>query len=113
MSKADREARLQHVKALGRIAYRILRQSEIEGVVSFEGENKYVREFDDDDLAGVLYVPQRADAAPTEQSEIQIRFCGRKVLYIRWDRAGRFRVLLYEPGTWERILFDWPEPIPL
>ena len=27
--------------------------------------------------------------------------------------VANFRVILYEPGDWERTLLDWPEPIPL
>jgi hypothetical protein len=50
MSKADRDARLQHVKALGRVAYRFLRASEIEGTLNFDGEEKHLRKFEDDGL---------------------------------------------------------------
>jgi hypothetical protein len=64
MSKADREARLQHVKALGRVAYRFLRTSEIEGVLNFDGEEKHLSKFDEDGLCMELLQPFRAGALP-------------------------------------------------
>jgi hypothetical protein len=52
MSKADREARLQHVKALGRVAYRFLRAAaEVEGTLECDGgEEKYLSKFEEDGL---------------------------------------------------------------
>ena len=59
-----------------------------------------------------LLEPFRATALSTEYSQIQIRFDGRKVFDIRWDRAGSFKAVHFEPGAWERWLIDLPEPIP-
>jgi hypothetical protein len=93
LNKSDREARLQRAKALGRIAYRILRDYEIEGALDFDGEKKHLRRFDEDGLTAELVVP-RADALPTEFSRIQIRADGRKVFEIRWDGAKTSGLLL-------------------
>ena len=112
MNRTDREARLQRAKVLGRIAYRHLQFQEIEGVLDFDGEDKHLRTFDEDGLAGELVVPFRPDALPTEFSRIQIRDGGRRAFDIRWDGARNFRVVTYEPGDWELTLLDWPEPIP-
>ena len=49
---------------------------------------------------------------PTDFSEIDVRASGRKVLEIRWDNTGSFKVVAYEPGDWERELLDWPERVP-
>ena len=59
-----------------------------------------------------LLEPFRATALSTEYSQIQIRFDGRKVFDIRWDRAGSFKAVHFEPGEGERVLIDLPEPIP-
>jgi len=112
MAKIEREARLHRAKVLGRIAYRILRSSEIEGVLTYDGEEKHLQKNDDDGLDMELIVPFRPDALATEFSRIQIRVGARKVFEIRWDSANNFKVVLYELGDWERELLDWPEPIP-
>jgi hypothetical protein len=64
-------------------------------------------------LSAELMAPFRAWARPTEYSQIQIRIDGRKVLDIRWDRAGSFKAVHFEPGEWERVLIDLPDPIPM
>ena len=94
MSKFDREARLNRTKALGRLAYRFLRSSEVEGTINCDGEDKHLSRFDDDGLSMELLQPFRADALPTEYSEIEIRDRGSKVLAIRWDKGGHFKVRL-------------------
>jgi hypothetical protein len=66
----------------------------------------------EDGLCLELLQPFRADALPTEYSEIEIRYHNRKVFCIRWDSADHFKVVMYEPGDWEQTLLDWPEPIP-
>lgn len=60
-----------------------------------------------------LLEPFRASALPTEYARIQIRFYGRKVLDIRWDRAGSFKAIHFQPDEWERVLIDMPVPIPI
>ena len=112
MNKADREARLQRAKMLGRVAYRIVRDYEIAGVLTYDGEEKHLRMFNEDGLTAELVVPFRPHALPNEFSRIQIRADGRKVFEIRWDGARNFRLITYVPGDWERTLLDWPEPIP-
>jgi hypothetical protein len=112
MSKSEREARLEHVKVLGRIEYRILSSCEIFGVLTFDDKEKRLWKFDDHGLDMELIKPFRANAAPTEFSAIKISAGSRKVFEIRWGRAGNFKVVFYEPGDWERTLLDWPDPIP-
>jgi hypothetical protein len=113
MPNPDREARLQHVKVRGRIAYRVvINSSEIEGVVTWDGEEKALRNFEEDSLRIELFEPFRTTALPMEYSGLLIRYRHSKVMEIRWDKSGLFKVLRYEPGDWERILFDWPEPVP-
>lgn len=114
MPKPDREARLYRAKALGRIAYRaIVNSCDIEGVVTFDDEDKHLRTFNEGGFIIELAEPFRAAALPTEYSSLLIRYRHSKVLEIRWDKTGLFKVLRYEPGDWERTLLDWPEPIPL
>ncbi len=55
--------------------------------------------------------PHPRSVDPPDFSEIELRAHGRKVLVIRWDRAGSFKAAHFEPGEWERVLLDWPEPI--
>jgi hypothetical protein len=43
MQRAEREARLERAKELGRIAYVILRSSEIEGMLEYDGQEKHLR----------------------------------------------------------------------
>lgn len=105
MNRADREARLERAKQIGRRAYRILIACDIEGLITHEGEEKYFRTIEEGDVSGEMLVPTRSQAAPTEFSEIIIRDGGRKVLEIRWDAAQSFRVVFYEPGDWQRILW--------
>jgi hypothetical protein len=42
-----------------------------------------------------------------------IRVHGEKVFEIRWDNAGGFKVIHYDPGDGERTLRGWPAPIPM
>jgi hypothetical protein len=113
LHRDDRHERLLTIKALGRIAYRHLKEAEIVGNITVGGEEKRWRKFEEDGLSAELLEPFRAAALSTEYSQIQIRFDGRKVFEIRWDRAGSFKATHFEPGEWERVLIDLPEPIPL
>lgn len=101
------------VKALGRIAYRHLRDAEIVGIITVGGEEKRWRRLEDGGLSAELLEPFRQAALLTDHSQIQIRYFGRKVLDIRWDRAGSFKAVHFEPGEWEGVLIDLPDPIPL
>ena len=112
MLKPEREARLQRAKELGRIAYRILRSSEIEGVLDYDGEKKHLRKFEEDGLYLEMVEPFRSDAWPSEFSRIVIREGRHKVLQIQWGADDYFSVSFFEPGNWERTLRDWPPPIP-
>jgi hypothetical protein len=100
------------IKALGRIAYRILNNADLVGVLTVDDEDKYLRTLEDGSLSFELLMPHGASALPTEFSQIEIRVDGRKVFDIRWDRTGFFKTILYEQGEWEQELLDWPEPIP-
>jgi hypothetical protein len=112
MQKAEREARLERAKQLGRIAFRILRSSEIEGVLDYDGEEKHLRTFVEDGLNMQLVEPSRSDASPDEFSRIVIRQGRHRVFQIQWDKSGDFTVSFFEPGDWEWTLHDWPPPIP-
>lgn len=100
------------MKALGRIAYRILNSSEIEGMFNYDGEEKHLYAFEDDGLFMEMVVPFRLDASLHEFSRIVIRQGRHKVLQIQWTADDYFSVSLFEPGDWERVLHDWPPPIP-
>jgi hypothetical protein len=104
MLKSDREARLQRAKAPGRIAYVLLRASKIEGVLDYDGDDKYLRKFDYDWLFMELLTPFRAGALPTEYSSIEIRHGRLKVFEIRWDKTGSFKIVTFKPGEGERTL---------
>jgi hypothetical protein len=100
----EREARLHRAKVLGRIAYVRLRSSKIEGMLTYDREEKHLRKFDFDGLYMELLETFRASAQPTEYSSIEIRHGRLKVLEIRWDKTGYFKVRVFKPGDWERTL---------
>ena len=104
MQRAEREARLERAKELGRIAYRILRSSEIEGIFDHDGEPKHLRTFVEDGLNMQLAEPFR----PDEFSRIVIRKGRHRVFQIQWSKSGDFMVSFFEPGDWELTLHDWP-----
>jgi hypothetical protein len=112
MQKAEREARLQRAKELGRIAFLILRSSEIEGIFDHDGEKKQLRIFEEDGLNMQMLEPFRSDAGPDEFSRIVIRQGLRRVFQVQWSKSGDFAVSFFEPGDWEWTLRDWPPPIP-
>jgi hypothetical protein len=76
LNGAEREARLQRAKVLGRVAYRHLQCCEIVGMITYEGEEKHLYQLDEDGLTAELTVPFRPHALRTEFSEIQIRADG-------------------------------------
>jgi hypothetical protein len=98
LNRADRQER---IKALGRIAYRHLNDAEVFGIIEISGEEKHVRILEEGGLPAELIAPFRAWALPTEYSQIEIRFDGRKVLDIRWDCAGSFKAVHFEHGDWK------------
>lgn len=104
MQKAEREARLQGAKAIGRIAYRLARDTKIGGFIDIEGERKLIRDFDRVNLSIELYEAAGRPLCDTDFSQLRIRHTGRKVFDIRWSAAGSFKIVTFEPGDWERIL---------
>jgi hypothetical protein len=112
MQRADREARLDRAKAIGRIAYVHVRDEEIFGNNDIDGEEKQFRELAEGSIEIELAAPFRTDARPDEFSRLRIRVHGEKVFEIRWDKEGAFKVITFEPGDWERTLRGWPAPIP-
>jgi hypothetical protein len=113
MLKAEREARLNRAKELGRIAYRILKSSEIEAVLDYDGEKKHLRTFEEDGLYMQMVEPFRSDACPNEFSRIVIREGRHRVFQIEWSKPGDyFSVSFFEPGDWEWTLRDQPPPVP-
>ena len=112
LRRADREHRLQTVKALGRIAYRIARDGDLVCVVIRESQKKYLRKRDEGWLSIDWVAPHPRSVDHTDFSEIEVRADDRKVLEIRWNSVGLFKAVLYEPGVWEQELLDWPDPVP-
>ena len=111
MAGSRRSARTDRAKVFGRITYCHLRQANIAGVITREGQAKHLRRRDEGWLSiDLLTHPQSVD--PTDFSEIEVHAHGRKVLEIRWDSTGFFKAVTYEPGEWEQDLLDWPEPVP-
>jgi hypothetical protein len=112
MQRADREARLERAKAIGRIAYSHVRDADIYGNVPIDGEEKRLRTLEDGRIAIELAGPFRSYARPDEFSRLRIRARGEKVFEVRWDNTGAFKVVHYDQGDWERTLRAWPAPIP-
>lgn len=104
MKHADREARLQRAKAIGRIAYSRVRNTAIFGNVPINGEEKQLRKLDVVGIAIEIAAPFRVSARPEEFSRLRIRHHGAKVFEIRWDKTGFFKIIHYDPGDWERTL---------
>ena len=111
MQIADREARLQRAKAIGRIACSHVRGADIFGNLPVDGEEKRLCELEEGGIAIDLAAPFRPYARPDEFSRLRIRVHGEKVFEVRWDKAGGFKVVHYDQGDWERTLRAWPAPI--
>jgi hypothetical protein len=88
VQQADREARLQRAKAIGRIAYTHVRDAKIFGNIPVDGEEKQLREHTEGGIAIDLAAPFRPYARPDEFSRLRIRVGAEKVFEIRWDKAG-------------------------
>ena len=65
---------------------------------------KHLRQFQDGALYMELLIPFRPTPQATEYSSIEIRHGRLKVLEIRWDKTGYFKVRVFKPGDWERTL---------
>ncbi len=106
MRASNRQARLKRAKELGRLAYDLLRFEGLVGIIEIEGEDKYLREFDHRGRFGLSgsYVAPSRPGRPYEFSRIQVRHLSRKVLELRWTKAGDFQLIAYEPGEWEELL---------
>jgi hypothetical protein len=112
VQRADCQARLERAKAIGRIAYIHVRDAEIFGNVPLDGEDKQLREHEEDGIAIELAAPFRDYARPDEFCRLRIRAHGEKVFEVRWDKVGGFKVITFEPGNWERTPRAWQAPIP-
>jgi hypothetical protein len=113
MHRADREARLERAKAIGRIAYSHVRWADIEANLVIDGEEKHFRELEEGGIAIELAAPFRAYARPDEFSRLRIRMHGEKVFETRWDKMDGFKVVHYDQGDWKRTLHAWLAPIPM
>jgi hypothetical protein len=100
--RADREARLQRARAIGRIAYRLARDAKIEGFIEIDDGRKLIRECSRGRLTIALYAAANEPPSETDFSELRVRYAGRKVFVIRWNLAGAFNVVAFEPGDWEQ-----------
>jgi hypothetical protein len=110
--RSDRQARLERAKAIGRVAYRLVRDAKIFGNISVDGEEKQLREHEEGGIAVELAAPFRPYARPDEFSRLRVRVGGEKVFEIRWDKADGFKVVHYDQGDWERTLRAWRAPVP-
>ena len=110
MNKLDREARQERAKAIGRIAYRLARAAKIEGFIEIEDGRKFVREWHRGYLTIALYAAANATPRDTDFSQLRVHYAGRKVFAIRWNVAGDFKIVTFEPGDWEQSLRAWPMP---
>jgi hypothetical protein len=108
LNRDDRQERLLTIKALGRIAYRHLKDADIFGIVTVNGGEKPWRKLDESGLSFGLLEPFRAFVLPTRAFAKSDRFDGRNIFDIRWDRAGSFNTIYFEPGEWERVLIHSP-----
>jgi hypothetical protein len=98
------EARLQRAKAIGRAAYRLVRDAPIGGYIEIESGRKLARDYRRGSLAIELYAAAGQQPCDGEFSQLRIRCAGRKVFVIRWSVAGAFKIVAFEPGDWQRDL---------
>lgn len=104
MSRGERAARVERAKHLGRAAYRLARAGDIVGNCELDGEEKRVTEHRGGRLTIELAAPLRADAYEFEWSRLRVMWDGARVLELRWDRVGSFRVLQISDGEWQETL---------
>lgn len=104
MNGAARQARIECAKALGRAAYRLARAGTISGNIEIEGEEKRVTDFQRGRLSIELAAPWRADAYEFEWSRLRVSWDGARVLELRWDRVGSFKVVQISDGEWQDAL---------
>jgi hypothetical protein len=102
VKQPDRQARLERAKAIGRVAYRLVRDAKIGGFIELEGERKQIWEFSRGPLSIELFAAAGQPPRAADFSQLRIRYAGRRVFQIRWDDDGRFKVVHYEAGDWER-----------
>ena len=100
MRHADHEERLRRAKAIGRIAYQIVRAANLVGVLKIEGAEMHLREFRGGLLFIDLYEPSQLPVA-AEVSRLRISYGGKKVFEIRWDGPNSLNILLFEEAV------DW------
>jgi hypothetical protein len=92
--RTDCQGRSERARELGRIAYRLAKDGDLVGVVTREGREKYIRKRDEGWLSVELVTPHPRSTNPTDFSELEVRASGRKVLEIRWDNTGSFKVVI-------------------
>jgi hypothetical protein len=107
VDKNERAVRLDRVKAIGRVAYRLVSAEKIEGFLDLQDGRKLHREFNRDGLFIELY--EAANRVPhwSDFSQLRIRHAGRRALVIRWNAGSLFKVVHYDPGDWEHTLRSW------
>lgn len=96
--------RSEQAKALGRAAYRLARDGTISGNIEIEGEEKRVTDFQRGRLSIELAAPWRANAYEFEWSRLRVSWDGARVMELRWDRVGSFRVVQISEGDWQDAL---------
>lgn len=101
MQATDHQTRPERAKAIGGVAYRLVRDAKIGGFIELEGERKQIWEFTQGSLSIELFAATGRPSRSADFSQLRIPYGTRRVLQIRWDDDDRFKVVHYEPGDWE------------
>lgn len=97
MNKADRAARLDNARAIGRTAFRLARSCEISGFIEpRDGGRQRVRTFRREALRVDLYEAASREPSVTDVSALYITYNGRKRFHITWNAAGDFRLHYFD-----------------
>ena len=104
MMRPDREARLCRAKAIGRVAYRMVRAQRIQGYVDLDDGRKCRREYNCGSLRIDLYEAAHRTPHWSDFSQLSVKQAGRKVFVIRSNSGGAFKIVKFEGGDWESAL---------
>lgn len=104
MTISARAERVERAKALGRAAFALARNGTIIGNIEIDGEEKRITDFQHGRFPIELAAPWRADAFEFEWSRLRVSWDGTRVLELRWDRVGSFKVVQISGGEWQETL---------
>jgi hypothetical protein len=80
------------------------------GFIEIEGERKFTRDFRRGAVSIDFYEAAGCPLSGIDFSQLRIHYAGRKIFVIRWRGSGDFKIVVFEPGDWERTLRAWPAP---